>query len=64
MFIFGNSGAGAARRILDEAPANGLLLYPCGHWGQVIRLSPPLVVTRAEVEEALGILDRAVAATA
>ena len=36
---------------------HGLLMLGCGT--SVIRLAPPLVVTRAEVEEALAILDHA-----
>jgi 4-aminobutyrate aminotransferase len=53
---------GVARRVLDRALADGLLLYPCGRLGQVIRLSPPLSVTRPEIDEALDILGRALAA--
>ncbi len=34
----------------------GLLLYPAGRWGQVVRLMPPLVATVEEMDEALDIV--------
>ncbi len=40
----------------------GLLVLSCGRDHNVIRLIPPLDVTPAEVGEALGIIDRALAA--
>ena len=50
------------RRILDRALEGGLLLYPCGHWTQTIRLIPPLTITREQVDEGLGIFRQAVLA--
>lgn len=52
----------AVQRILQRALENGLLMYPCGHWTQTIRLIPPLTVTREQVEEGLEIFTRAVLA--
>jgi 4-aminobutyrate aminotransferase len=52
----------AVRRIVQRALQDGLLLYPCGHWTQTIRLIPPLTVTREQVEEGLDIFQRAVLA--
>ena len=52
----------AVRRILRRALDDGLLLYPCGHWTQTIRLIPPLPITREQVEEGLAIFRRAVLA--
>ncbi len=49
-----------AQRVLRGALADGLLLYPCGHWSQTIRLIPPLTVTREQVAEGLAIFRRAV----
>lgn len=50
-----------AREVRDRAVhlafEHGLLLLGCG--ASVIRLAPPLVVSRAEAEEALAILDHA-----
>jgi len=52
----------AVRRILRRALDSGLLLYPCGHWTQTIRLIPPLTITRQQVDEGLGIFRQAVLA--
>jgi 4-aminobutyrate aminotransferase len=52
----------AVRRILDRCLEAGLLVYPCGHWTQTIRLIPPLNVTRAQVDEALNIFAESVLA--
>ena len=42
--------------------AENLLLLTCGTYGNVIRWIPPLVVTAEEIDEALDIFGRAVAA--
>jgi len=52
----------AVRRILERALEGGLLLYPCGHWTQTIRLIPPLTITREQMEEGLAIFRGAVLA--
>ncbi len=52
----------AVRRILDRCLEDGLLMYPCGHWTQTIRLIPPLIITRSQVDEGLDIFRRAVLA--
>jgi 4-aminobutyrate aminotransferase len=52
----------AVRRVLQRALEDGLLLYPCGHWTQTIRLIPPLTINREQVEEGLEIFRRAVLA--
>lgn len=52
----------AVRRILERALESGLLLYPCGHWTQTIRLIPPLTITRVQVDEGLAIFRQAVLA--
>ena len=46
-------------RVVELALQHGLLLLGCGT--SVIRIAPPLVITRAEVEEGLAILDHAIA---
>jgi 4-aminobutyrate aminotransferase len=50
----------AVQAILNEALENGLLLYPCGHWTQTIRLIPPLTITRPQLEEGFAIFREAV----
>jgi 4-aminobutyrate aminotransferase-like enzyme len=43
--------------------ARNLLLLTCGAYGNVIRWIPPLVVTGAQIDEALGIFNEAMAET-
>lgn len=54
----------AVQHILNRSLKNGLLMYPCGHWTQTIRLIPPLNITRPQVEEGLAIFRDAVLAEA
>ncbi len=51
--------AAAAQRAAGE---RGLLLLTCGPHGNVVRMIPPLVVTEAQVDDALAIWSEAVAA--
>ncbi|MGB2765195.1 MAG: aminotransferase class III-fold pyridoxal phosphate-dependent enzyme, partial [Candidatus Aminicenantaceae bacterium] len=53
----------AARRVLHIALDKGLLLYPCGHWSQTIRLIPALNVTQAQIDEGFKIFAEAVLKT-
>jgi len=46
----------AVSRILNECLSRGLLLYSAGLHNNVIRIFPPLVVTEAQIDEALQIL--------
>jgi len=48
------------RRILQIALDKGLILYPCGHWSQTIRLIPALTVTRDQINEGLDMFTEAV----
>jgi len=48
----------AAKKVLSEALSRGLLMYPCGMRSQVIRLAPPLTVTREQIDQAISILDQ------
>jgi 4-aminobutyrate aminotransferase len=50
----------AVRRILNRCLEDGLLMYPCGHWTQTIRLIPPLTISREQVDQGLEIFRRAV----
>lgn len=49
-----------ARRILQIALEKGLLLYPCGHWNQTIRLIPALTITSDQIDEGLKMFTEAV----
>ncbi|HUF34244.1 MAG TPA: aminotransferase class III-fold pyridoxal phosphate-dependent enzyme [Acidimicrobiales bacterium] len=55
------TGGEAAARVLAAADEAGLLLLTCGPQGQVVRLIPALVVTTAEADQAIDILDGALA---
>ena len=43
------------QKILQIALDKGLLLYPCGHWNQTIRLIPALTITQNQIDEGLNI---------
>ena len=48
--------------LMEEARRAGLLIGKGGLWGNVIRMSPPLNITKTDVDEAIRMLDRALAA--
>ncbi len=52
----------AVTRVLQRALDGGMILYPCGHWSQTIRLIPPLNITRAQVDQGLEIFRQAILA--
>ena len=51
-----------AAAVIDEAFRNGLLLIKSGTDGNCIRVLTPLVITDAELDEALGVWEDALAA--
>ena len=58
--IAGGKDKTPAKKLCDDlvtrAYHNGLLLLPCGV--STVRFMPPLVITRAQVDEAMGMLER------
>jgi 4-aminobutyrate aminotransferase len=50
-----------AARLVYRCFELGLLVIYCGLAGNVIEMTPPLTIGEAEVDEALGVLDRALA---
>jgi len=48
--------------VVTEALGRGLLLLTCGVYGNCIRVLAPLVITDAELEEALGVWEEALGA--
>jgi 4-aminobutyrate aminotransferase len=52
----------AAKKVLGECLSRGMLTYPCGHRSQTIRFSPPLNVTRDQIDEAVKILEQSISA--
>jgi len=54
--------AKATVRLFEETKKRGLLIGRGGLYGNILRISPPLTVTPAEVDEAIGKLDESYAA--
>jgi 4-aminobutyrate aminotransferase len=52
----------AVNQLFEETRARGMLIGKGGLYGNVIRLAPPMTATEAHVDEALAILDHALAA--
>lgn len=48
-------------RLLERARANGLLVGRGGLYANVIRMSPPLNISKADVDQAITILDKSLA---
>ena len=46
-------------QVFEETRKLGLLIGKGGLWGHVIRLGPPLICSKGDVDEAVLILDRA-----
>ncbi len=49
-----------AQRVLDGCLTRGLLCYMAGLHNQVIRILPPLIVTKEQVDQAMNILEEVV----
>jgi 4-aminobutyrate aminotransferase len=50
----------AVLRILDLALKEGVLFYLCGNEGEVIRMIPPLSVTKQQIDDGLNMLEKAI----
>ena len=48
--------AGAGSRIAERALAEGILVLPAGDHGEVLELSPPIVLTTEQIDHALDVL--------
>ena len=49
----------AVIQVFEKTRALGLLIGKGGLWGNVIRITPPLICSKNDVEEAAKVLDRA-----
>jgi 4-aminobutyrate aminotransferase-like enzyme len=47
-----------ASQLLERARANGLLIGKGGLYGNVIRMAPPMNITKADVDEGIRLLDK------
>jgi 4-aminobutyrate aminotransferase len=54
--VTGEPSPALAARLMEETRTRGLLVGKGGLYGNVIRMAPPLTLTREEAEEGLGIL--------
>jgi 4-aminobutyrate aminotransferase len=50
----------AAAKIVYRAWELGLILYYAGNWGNVLEITPPLILTREEIDQGAAILAQAV----
>lgn len=53
----------AAAKVVYRAWELGLILYYAGNWGNVVEITPPLILTRDQIDEGVAILDQAIADT-
>jgi 4-aminobutyrate aminotransferase len=51
----------AAAKVVYRAWELGLILFYAGNWGNVLEITPPLILTREEIDEGVAILDQAIA---
>jgi 4-aminobutyrate aminotransferase len=58
----GSPAANLVKEIIARCQNERLLLLNCGTYNNVIRWIPPLIVTQEQIETALGIFERALAA--
>jgi 4-aminobutyrate aminotransferase-like enzyme len=53
--------AKAATRLMEAAKKQGLLIGKGGHYGNVIRMAPSMLISKTEMDDAMKRLDRALA---
>jgi 4-aminobutyrate aminotransferase len=56
----GEPDKGTATAVRKQCLDDGLILLPCGTYGNVVRFVPPLVIDDSQLDEALSIFERAV----
>jgi 4-aminobutyrate aminotransferase len=57
----GHPATDVAKAVVEECLYRGLMLLTCGTWNNVIRWIPPLIVSEAQIEKAVGIFEEALA---
>jgi 4-aminobutyrate aminotransferase-like enzyme len=57
----GEPATEVVKQVIAHCRHEGLLLLNCGTYNQVVRWIPPLLVTKEQIEEALGIFEHALA---
>lgn len=51
----------ATNLLMERVRKNGMIVGKGGLYGNVFRMSPPLNISKADVDQALGILDKSFA---
>jgi 4-aminobutyrate aminotransferase len=59
----GSPDGARAKAVIQACLERKMLVLSCGPWDQVVRLIPPLIVTSAQIQDALGIFESALAAS-
>ena len=49
-----------ALQVVYRAWELGPILFNAGSWGNVLEITPPLILTREEIDQEVDILDRAI----
>lgn len=55
----GKPNGEAVLKVLDDCLERGVLFYLCGNSGEVIRMIPPLTISKEQVDTGIDILDQA-----
>ena len=58
----GEPDGNAVMSVLDGCLQRGVLFYLCGNSGEVIRMIPPLTITKEQIDDGLAVLDEALLA--
>lgn len=58
----GKPNGKAVMDVLDGCLARGVLFYLCGNSGEVIRMIPPLTITKDQIDTGINVLDQALSA--
>ena len=52
------ASADTIHKLIDECASNGLLIGSVGKFGNVIRVAPPLTVTKALIDESCAVFEK------
>ena len=55
----GEADGKAVMEVLDLCLEKGVLFYLCGNSGEVIRMIPPLTITKEQIDDGIAVLDEA-----
>jgi 4-aminobutyrate aminotransferase len=55
----GEADGKAVKEVLDLCLEKGVLFYLCGNSGEVIRMIPPLTITKEQIDDGIAVLDEA-----